>query len=32
MRRLWQFLKYRARLAFEAGRRGLKFFKLIIKF
>lgn len=32
MREVLQFIKDRVRLCFERGRRGLKIFKLIIKF
>lgn len=32
MRKLWQFVKDRVRLCFERGRRGLKIFKVKIRF
>lgn len=32
MRKLWQFVKDRVRLGFERGRRGLKIFKIKIRF
>ena len=32
MRKLWKFVKDRVRLCFECGRRGLKIFKVKIRF